>query len=78
MRSFARAPSSSRPERISITRRVWHLVVALDLAFEVRRERRMLLRLDDRALKDMGFDRGEAYSEAHRPFWDIPNDRLHS
>jgi uncharacterized protein YjiS (DUF1127 family) len=36
----------------------------------------MLLGMDDRALKDMGFNRGDAYAEAYRPFWDIPADRL--
>jgi uncharacterized protein YjiS (DUF1127 family) len=56
--------------------RVWRLALAVGVALRVRRERRMLLRLDDRALKDMGFDRGRAHSEAQRSFWDVPVDRL--
>jgi uncharacterized protein YjiS (DUF1127 family) len=76
MLGIASAPSTSQPERVSLARRIWNPAAALVLALKVRRERRLLLGLDDRALKDMGFDRGRAYSEAHRSFWDIPVDRL--
>jgi uncharacterized protein YjiS (DUF1127 family) len=34
----------------------------------------MLLGLDDRALKDLGLARGDAYAEATRACWDIPKD----
>ena len=51
-------------------------ILAFELALQVRRERRMLLSMDDRALKDVGFNRGDAYAEAHRSFWDVPVDRL--
>jgi uncharacterized protein YjiS (DUF1127 family) len=43
---------------------------------QVRKERRMLMRLDHRALQDIGFDKGRAYGEASRTFWDVPVDRL--
>ena len=76
MLSIAGAPSSGRPERASLARRLWRLFLALCVALAVRRERRMLHRLDERALKDMGFHRGEAQREAQRTFWDIPSDRL--
>jgi uncharacterized protein YjiS (DUF1127 family) len=76
MRSIVHTASPSRPGRVSWARRVWRLPLALGVALKVRRERRMLLRLDDRALKDMGFDRGRAYNEAQRSFWDVPTDRL--
>jgi uncharacterized protein YjiS (DUF1127 family) len=59
-----------------IAGRVWYLILVLELALEVRRERHMLLSLDDSALKDIGFNRGKAYAEARRSFWDIPSDRL--
>jgi uncharacterized protein YjiS (DUF1127 family) len=36
----------------------------------------MLMRLDDRALQDIGSDKGRAYGEATRTFWDVPVDRL--
>jgi uncharacterized protein YjiS (DUF1127 family) len=78
MRSIAHghAGLQSRPTRLALARRFWRLSLALGVALKVRRERRILLGLDDRALKDMGFDRGTAHSEAQRPFWDIPVDRL--
>jgi uncharacterized protein YjiS (DUF1127 family) len=68
----------SRP-RFSLSRIagcVWRLILALELAMQVRRERRMLLALDDRALKDVGFRHGDAQVEAQRSFWDLPVDRL--
>jgi hypothetical protein len=45
----------------------------LGLAMQVRKERRMLMRLDDRALQDL---KGRAFGEASRTFWDLPADRL--
>jgi uncharacterized protein YjiS (DUF1127 family) len=57
--------------------RIRHLILVLELAPQIWRERRMLLGMDDRALNDVGFSRGDAYAEARRPFWDIPRDRLH-
>ena len=84
MRSIAHTGLPGRPERAAervpargaLARRFWRLPLALAVALKVRRERRMLLRLDERALKDMGFDPGTAHHEARRPFWDIPTDRL--
>jgi len=66
-RSITPALSRRLPGLARIARRMWRLVLALELAVEVRRERRMLLSMDDRALKDIGLNRGEAYAEAHRP-----------
>jgi uncharacterized protein YjiS (DUF1127 family) len=58
-------------------RRITRLVGAIELALQVRRERRILLAMDDRMLKDLGLN-GVAYQEASRPFWDVPVDRLRS
>jgi uncharacterized protein YjiS (DUF1127 family)/cyanate permease len=74
--SIARALPPCRPGLVGVVGGVRRLIFALDLALDVRRERRMLLSMDDRALKDTGFNRGEAYAEARRPLWDIPRDRL--
>ena len=59
-----------------ITGQIWRLIVSFELALRVRRERRLLASLDEHALKDMGFNRGEASAEAGRSFWDVPVDRM--
>lgn len=38
----------------------------------VKRERRLLAARDERMLRDVGLDRGEALREVARPFWDAP------
>jgi uncharacterized protein YjiS (DUF1127 family) len=38
----------------------------------VARERRQLMQLDDRMLRDIGIGRSEAYAEASRSFGDLP------
>lgn len=43
-------------------------------SLEVARQRRDLLRLDDRALNDTGIRRSDARKEAMRGFWNIPED----
>jgi uncharacterized protein YjiS (DUF1127 family) len=58
-------------------KRIARLVGAVELALQVRRERRILLAMDDRMLKDLGLN-GSAYAEANRPFWDVPAERLRS
>jgi uncharacterized protein YjiS (DUF1127 family) len=64
------------PDRFRITHGIRRLIFGLDLVLDVRCERRMLLRMDDRALKDIGLSRSEAYAEARRSLWDIPRERL--
>lgn len=41
-------------------------------ALDVARQRRRLLALDERMLKDIGLSRSDAEREARRGFWDIP------
>lgn len=48
------------------------LLARLAYAFKVRAERRRLMQLDDRMLKDIGLSRGEAYRESSRAFSDLP------
>ena len=50
---------------------VW-LVHALLRWQELAQQRRRLLALDDRMLKDIGMTRAEAMREGTRPFWDAP------
>ena len=45
---------------------------SLDRILEVRRQRRALLALDDRMLKDIGLSRADAWHEANRPLLDLP------
>ncbi len=45
-----------------------HFLTCLD----VPRQRRQLLALDERTLKDVGISRIDALREANRDFWDIP------
>ena len=66
----AATPARSRRKGWGIAR----LMHKLELALQVRRERRMLLGMDDRMLKDLGLN-GIAQAEASRPFWDVPPDR---
>jgi uncharacterized protein YjiS (DUF1127 family) len=58
--------------------RLSNLAHAVGLAMQVRTERRMLMRLDERALQDLGFDKGRAFGEASRTFWDLPAGRARS
>lgn len=46
------------------------LIARIALWYDVARERRRLLALDDRMLADMGLTPEEASEEAGRPFWD--------
>jgi uncharacterized protein YjiS (DUF1127 family) len=51
---------------------ILRLIGRVSFALQVRRERRMLLGLNDCMLKDLGLDRGSAYAEGSRSFWDVP------
>lgn len=44
-------------------------------ALRVYQERRSLLTLSDRTLKDLGLSRADAHREAARSFWDLPECR---
>lgn len=51
-------------------------LTAVQVAWQVRRERNQLAALNDSALKDLGLSRADVDGEADRPLWDIPTDRL--
>ncbi len=44
------------------------------ICLDVARQRRLLLALGERTLKDIGRSRVDAFREANRGFWDIPED----
>ena len=44
----------------------------LRLALPLHRQRKLLAKLDDRTLQDIGISRSEALAEAKRPVWDVP------
>jgi uncharacterized protein YjiS (DUF1127 family) len=60
---------------IAPARRLRQLLARATFALKVHGERRALRDLDDRALKDMGFTRGDAALEGARAFWDLPDRR---
>ena len=66
------------PPLAGIGRRARRAICALAVGLRVRQERRALLGLDERALKDIGYSHSDAWAEAHRPFWDLPPARLRS
>jgi uncharacterized protein YjiS (DUF1127 family) len=77
MSNLARANFRPPAKPASLGKPIARFLRALELALQVRRERRMLLGMDDRMLKDLGLS-GIAHTEASRPFWDVPPDRLHA
>jgi uncharacterized protein YjiS (DUF1127 family) len=46
-----------------------------EAVFRTLDERRRLMQLDERALRDIGLSRADAAREWSRPFWQIPEDR---
>jgi uncharacterized protein YjiS (DUF1127 family) len=59
------APSATPDKGLSFLTR-------LQAAFIARRQRRALLALDDRMLADIGITRSQAYGEADRALFDLP------
>ena len=57
-------------EHRSATRPLFaRLVLAAEDWLERRRQRRALLALDDKLLKDIGLSQADAWHEGHKPFW---------
>lgn len=51
-----------------------HAIYWVEAVFRTLRERRRLMQLDGRALRDIGLSRADAEREWSRPFWDLPGD----
>jgi uncharacterized protein YjiS (DUF1127 family) len=60
----------------SLKARITRCIGYIEVALQVRRERRLLLGMNEHALKDLGLLKGDAYAEAQRSFWDVPVERL--
>ena len=65
-------PGSFVPARRPTRPSLWQRVVAWN---RVARERRRLLDLDERVLRDIGLTPEQQYREASRPFWDMGDRR---
>jgi uncharacterized protein YjiS (DUF1127 family) len=64
------AISARRRFRDRLSRLLRHSLLELLQDWSARaRERRMLLQLDERMLKDIGVTRADVASEAAKPFW---------
>ena len=61
------------PGSRSLVTRLACSTARLASALRVRRERRLLLQLDEHMLKDLGLSAADAYAEANRSFWDVPS-----
>jgi uncharacterized protein YjiS (DUF1127 family) len=75
MPNIAFARSGSRHESAQFGRRITQVFVAIELALQVRRERRMLAGLSDGMLKDLGLTRADVHRETGRALWDVPAER---
>jgi uncharacterized protein YjiS (DUF1127 family) len=56
--------------------RLIRFVNVLELAMQVRRERRQLAALGGQELRDMGIKQSDAMREAGRDLFDVPKSRL--
>ena len=70
--------SSTHPHHpvTDFVRQIVARVAFVRTALTVARERRALMQLDDRMLKDIGIGRSEAYREASKPFGDVSTQRM--
>lgn len=58
----------------NLRRRLFRFLQHFVTCLEVARQRRQLLTLNNRTLKDIGISRVDALREAERDFWDIPDE----
>lgn len=59
-------------EFLDVRFRLRRILVWLQRAVQISRQRRALYRLDEGALHDLGLSRADAWQEADKPFWQQP------
>jgi uncharacterized protein YjiS (DUF1127 family) len=62
-------PGDLQPASISLRKLLHSFTTAYRLCGERYRQRRQLLEMDDRQLKDIGITRDQAEQEARKPLW---------
>jgi uncharacterized protein YjiS (DUF1127 family) len=75
MTNIVLARTRTRPGSVRFGRRFAQLFLSIELALQVRRERRMLAGLSDGMLKDVGLTRADVQRETGRALWDLPAER---
>ena len=69
--------TSPLESRSSETRlgQILRIVRQLPQAYRIHNERQALMSLSEHTLKDIGLSRADAYREANRPWWQLPDNR---
>ena len=69
--------TSPLESRSSETRlgQILRIVRQLPRAYRIHNERQALMSLSEHTLKDIGLSRADAYREANRPWWQLPDNR---
>ena len=67
MSAYSTAPAFAASRGVR-TPSLWAMLTAM---LRARQTRRLLAEMDDRLLADIGVSRGDAATEASRPFWDL-------
>jgi len=71
----SRIPFATRPESVhTLAQRFSRFISYFLICLDVARQRRRLLAFDENALRDIGVSCADAYQEANRSFWDIPDE----
>ena len=61
-----------RPVAPTLAESIWATIAAM---VHARSTRKLLREMDDRLLADIGIGRGDAWTEASRPMWDLRTRR---
>lgn len=70
------APGTADRQRRSVLQTTQHLLARMNLALQIRAERRQLARLSSAQLSDIGITEAQRDQELRRGAWHIPANRL--